>query len=32
MSDIDLKRFQHGYRLNFDQALNERNGGRERSH
>jgi uncharacterized protein (DUF1810 family) len=32
MPAIDLERFLYGYRLDFDQALSEINGGRKRSH
>jgi uncharacterized protein (DUF1810 family) len=32
MAAIDLERFLNGYRLDFDQALSEINGGRKRSH
>ena len=32
MPAIDLERFHDGYRLDFDQALSEINGGRKRSH
>ena len=32
MSDIDLRRFHDGYRLDFDHALGEIKGGQKRSH